>query len=82
MHEVLANIHEQLQFQAYLQGQASFTDKHHKKGPAPKPEHYPRTAELFGPVPVPRPAIDDDDDEDEWVQPPREDEDEVNGNDH
>ncbi|MFD8117097.1 hypothetical protein [Streptomyces microflavus] len=63
--ELLANIHELLQFQAYLTGQAHFTDKHHKKGPAPKPERYPRPHERKEVV-VPVPAEGDD----EWVQPP------------
>ncbi|MEU3052281.1 hypothetical protein [Streptomyces griseus] len=61
--EALASIHELLQFQAYLTGQAHFTDKHHKKGPAPKPELYARPGNPA------RPTSGESDD-DEWVQPP------------
>ncbi|PRH79408.1 hypothetical protein C6N75_10010 [Streptomyces solincola] len=64
--ELLASLHELLQFQAYLTGQAHFTDKHHKKGPAPKPEHYKRRYELLGPLS----PLEEEDEDDDWVTPP------------
>ena len=64
--ETLANIQEQLQSIAYLLWQAHFTDKTHKRGPIPKPEHYPRANEsmkrLGGPSPV-----DEIEDDSEWL---------------
>lgn len=47
LHETLANIHEQLQSLNHLTGQAHFTDKQHRTGPIPKPEHYPRPHEVI-----------------------------------
>lgn len=45
--ETLSGIHEQLQLLNYMFGQAKFTDKNHKQGPAPKPEEYLRPEEVF-----------------------------------
>lgn len=45
--EVLANIHEQLQYLNRLTGAAHFTDKKNKNNPAPEPERYPRPSELY-----------------------------------
>lgn len=67
--ENLSAIHEELQFLAHLLGQAHFTDKNHRKGPAPKPEHYPRPSETFTFKSV-QPTEPEDDEEDEWVLPP------------
>lgn len=67
--EALAGIQEQLQQIAYLLGQAHFTDKTHKRGPVPKPEHYPRPYESLK---RPPPVVEIDDEE-EWL-PPTEDE--------
>lgn len=44
--EAIASLHEQLQFLNYMTGQAHFTDKNDRKGPAPKPSHYPRPSEI------------------------------------
>lgn len=70
--EAQANVAEQLHTIAYLLGQAHFTDKTHKRGPIPKPEHYPRPHESlkkYG-----SDFIDEiDKDEAEWL-PPTEDE--------
>lgn len=52
--DVLADIHEQLQFLNRLTGAAHFTDKNHKKNPAAEPQRYPRPYEMGKPV-------DDDD---------------------
>lgn len=46
--QVLADIHEQLQSLNRLTGQAHFTDKNNREGPAPEPEHYPRPYEFRG----------------------------------
>lgn len=61
--EAIAGIHEQLQTIAYLLGQAHFTDKQHKNGPVPKPEHLPRANEYNKPPP----SIVDNLDEAEWL---------------
>lgn len=58
MHEVLAGLHEQLQFLNRLQGAAHFTDKKHRKNPAKEPKHYPRPHEVYR-----RDSSDDDEDD-------------------
>ncbi|MFH8405579.1 hypothetical protein ACH4FX_12500 [Streptomyces sp. NPDC018019] len=45
--EALAAIHEQLQRLNRIQGAAHFTDKKHRKNPAPEPKPYPRPREVF-----------------------------------
>ncbi|MFE0101151.1 hypothetical protein [Streptomyces sp. NPDC059009] len=44
--EALASLHEQMQTQNRMIGAAHFTDKKHKKNPAPEPKHFPRPHEL------------------------------------
>ncbi|WP_055563600.1 hypothetical protein [Streptomyces atriruber] len=44
---VLAALHEQVQTLNRMTGAAHFTDKKHKKNPAPEPSHYPRPHELY-----------------------------------
>lgn len=68
--ELLAGLHELIQNLNHLTGQAHFTDKNHKKGPAPKPEHYPRPQELFKWEETLPEENTDVDDEDGWVMPP------------
>lgn len=70
--EVWATVQEQLQTIAYLLSQAHFTDKTHRRGPIPKPEHYPRPHESMEKS---APSVIDavDKDEAEWL-PPTEDE--------
>lgn len=45
--ELLAELHEQVQSLNYMFSQANFTDKQHRKGPAPKPEKFPRPQDSF-----------------------------------
>lgn len=69
--EAMANMSEQLHTIAYLLSQAHFTDKHHKRGPIPKPERYPRANESLRKLTS---FLDDvEADEAEWL-PPTEDE--------
>lgn len=69
----LAAIQEQLQQISYLMGQAHFTDKHHKRGPIPKPEKFPRPNEALDGNVHSRIVEFGDEDEAEWL-PPTEDE--------
>lgn len=73
--EALSALHEQIQFLNYMFGQAKFTDKQHKKGPAPKPTDFPRPDEMFRGLRKHRvdwddggdelvPAVDDDGEDD------------------
>lgn len=61
--EVLASIQEQLQQISYLLGQAHFTDKHHKRGPVPKPERCPRPNESLSKL---RTTSEEAEDDSEW----------------
>jgi hypothetical protein len=45
--EVLAGIHELIQYQNHMFGQANFTDKKHPRNPVPKPERYVRPHEAY-----------------------------------
>lgn len=45
--EVLAEIHELLQTQNRLTGQAHFTDNTHSDSGVPEPEHFSRPYEVF-----------------------------------
>ncbi|MFJ4828390.1 hypothetical protein ACIP79_00390 [Streptomyces sp. NPDC088747] len=44
--EVFASLHEQGQALNRMTGAAHFTDKKHRKNPAPEPKHYPRPHEV------------------------------------
>lgn len=70
--EAIAAMQEQLQLLNHLFSQANFTDKHHRKGPVPKPERYPRPEDAFKQyVKEEKPDEDNDDSDDEegWVIP-------------
>lgn len=45
--DVLAGIHEQLQYMNRLLGAAHFTDRKNPNNPVPEPQHYPRAYELY-----------------------------------
>lgn len=66
--EVIAEMHEQLQLLNHLFSQANFTDKNHRKGPVPKPEHYPRPNESLREK-VEVEDNDDLEDDDGWIIP-------------
>ncbi len=48
--DVLAAMHEQLQYLCRLIGAAHFTDRKHPNNPVPEPQHYPRAHELYQPA--------------------------------
>lgn len=65
--EAIASIHEQLQRLTYVQSQAHFTDKHHRRGPVAPPQKYPRPYESLKFEPD-----EESDYSEEWMPPPEE----------